>query len=69
MTIFPGGNENSWMYLLASLIANQGKSPSASTQFAPEWDLFLAKYFTAQKPMEIGSADTREERVCFRVLS
>jgi len=35
MTIFPGGNENSWMYLLASLIANQGKNPSASTQFPP----------------------------------
>jgi len=35
MTIFPRGNENSWIYLLAALTANQGKNPSASTQFTP----------------------------------
>lgn len=65
MTVFPGGNENSWIYLLASLIANQGKNPSASTQFAPAEDPIPAKYLTPQKPMEIGPAYTKEGRACF----
>lgn len=65
MTIFPGGNENSWIYLLDSLIANQGKNPSASTQFAPAEDPIPAKHLTPQKPMEIGPVYTKEGRACF----